>query len=118
MEICKAPTPPLKVLNKHNTHNVHRDGKCYLQFNKSLKHNIHSNGSSITVASLMVADIIIPTLSCTNSPASQHSNDYPFKPFNNHTVLLNTRKTHSIHTHDLIKAYTRRTLNQIIRNTS
>ena len=28
MEICKAPTLRLKVLNKH-THNVHRDGKCY-----------------------------------------------------------------------------------------
>ena len=25
MEICKAPTPRLKALNKHNTHNVHRD---------------------------------------------------------------------------------------------
>ena len=35
MEICKAPTPRLKALNKHNTHNVHRDGKCYPQFNKN-----------------------------------------------------------------------------------
>ena len=26
MEICKAPTLQLKVLDKHNTHNVHRDG--------------------------------------------------------------------------------------------
>ena len=33
-EICKAPTLQLKVLNKHNTHNVHQDGKCYLQFSK------------------------------------------------------------------------------------
>ena len=30
MEICKAPTLCLKVLNKHNIahHNVHQDGKC------------------------------------------------------------------------------------------
>ena len=28
MEICKAPTLRLKALNKHNTHNVHRGGKC------------------------------------------------------------------------------------------
>ena len=26
---CNAPTPRLKVLNKHYTHNVHRDGECY-----------------------------------------------------------------------------------------
>ena len=35
MEICKAPTPRLKALNKHNTRTVHRDGKCYPQFNKN-----------------------------------------------------------------------------------
>ena len=35
MEICKAPTPQLKVLNKHSTHNVYQDGKCYEQFNKN-----------------------------------------------------------------------------------
>ena len=28
-EMCKAPPPRLKALNKHNTRNVHRDGKCY-----------------------------------------------------------------------------------------
>ena len=37
MEIhCKEPTLRLKALNEHNTHNVHRDGKCYKQFNKTL----------------------------------------------------------------------------------
>ena len=35
MEICKAPTPQLKALNKHTTHNVPRDGKYYQQFNKN-----------------------------------------------------------------------------------
>ena len=25
---------------QYNTHNVHRDGKCYQQFNKKLAHNI------------------------------------------------------------------------------
>ena len=35
MEICKVPTLWLKVLNKHNTHNVYRDGKCYELFNKN-----------------------------------------------------------------------------------
>ena len=29
MEVCKAPTPRLKALNKHNTHNVHGDRGCY-----------------------------------------------------------------------------------------
>ena len=62
------------------------------------------------VASLMFADVIPPTLSCTNSPTSQHSNDYTFKPFSNHSILLITHKTHSIHTQDLIKPYTQRTL--------
>ena len=28
-DICKVPTPRLKALNKHNTHNVHQDGECY-----------------------------------------------------------------------------------------
>ena len=48
--ICKAPTLCLKVLNKHRiTYNVHRDGKCYQQFNKKLTHNVDiSKGSSIT----------------------------------------------------------------------
>ena len=36
MEICQAPTLRLRALNKHNTHNVHQDGKCYEQFNESL----------------------------------------------------------------------------------
>ena len=58
----------------------------------------------------MVADVIPPTLSRTNSPTPQHNNDYPFTPFNNYTILPITRKIHSIHTHDLTKAYTRRTL--------
>ena len=37
MEVCKAPTQRLKVQSKCNiTHtNVHSDGKCYPQFNKS-----------------------------------------------------------------------------------
>ena len=35
MEICKAPTPQLKALNKHNTHSVHRYGKCRQQFNQN-----------------------------------------------------------------------------------
>ena len=34
-EICKAPTPRLEALTKHKTHEVHRDGMCYKQFNKS-----------------------------------------------------------------------------------
>ena len=54
----------------------------------------------VCVCSLMVADVIPPTLSRTNSPTSQH-NDHPFKSFNNHTTLPITRKTHAIHTHDL-----------------
>ena len=50
MDICKAPTLRLKVLNKYNTHNVHQDGKCYQQFNKKLTHNVDINmGSSITM---------------------------------------------------------------------
>ena len=28
-EVCKAPTHWLKGLNRHNRHNVHRDGECY-----------------------------------------------------------------------------------------
>ena len=32
MEICKVPTLQLRVLNKHN---VHQDGECYPQCNKS-----------------------------------------------------------------------------------
>ena len=47
MEICKAPTLRLKVLNKHNTHNVHRDGKCYQQFNKKLTHDVDIKTRSI-----------------------------------------------------------------------
>ena len=35
MEMCKVSILRLKVLNKHNAHNVHRDGECYPQFNKS-----------------------------------------------------------------------------------
>ena len=31
MEICKAPTLQLKALDKHNTHNVYRDGKRYIK---------------------------------------------------------------------------------------
>ena len=64
---------------------------------------------SVSVASLMVADVIPPTLSRTNSPTSEH-NDYPFKSFNNHTTLPITRKTHAIHTYDLSKAYKRKIL--------
>ena len=60
----------------------------------------------VIVASLMVA----PTPSRTNSPAPQHNNDYPFTPINNYTLLPIRRKIHSIHTHDLTRAYTRRTL--------
>ena len=49
MEICKAPTLRLKVVNKHNTHNVQRDGKCYQQFT----HNVDiKKGSSITVCKM------------------------------------------------------------------
>ena len=35
MDICKVPSPQLKALNKHNSHNIHQDGKCYQQFNKN-----------------------------------------------------------------------------------
>ena len=54
MQICQAPTLRLKALNKHNnTHNVHRHGKCYHQFNKQtekLTDNVDINkGSSITM---------------------------------------------------------------------
>ena len=35
MEICEVPTPQFKVLNKHNMHDVRRDGDCYPQFSKS-----------------------------------------------------------------------------------
>ena len=35
MAICKALTPQFRVLNKHNMHNVHCDGECYLQFSES-----------------------------------------------------------------------------------
>ena len=51
MAICKAPTLRLKVLNKHyiyDTHDVHRDRKCYQQFNKKMTHNADINkGSSL-----------------------------------------------------------------------
>ena len=47
-------------------------------------------------------------ISPTNSPTPQHNNEEPFKPFNNHTAIPITRKTHSIHTHDLTKIYTSR----------
>ena len=40
----------------------------------------------------------------------QHNNDYPFTPFNNCTILPITCQIHSVHMHDLTKAYTRRTL--------
>ena len=36
MEICKVPTLLLKLLNKHNTHNVHQDKDCYPHFNTGL----------------------------------------------------------------------------------
>ena len=52
MEICKAPTLQLKALN---THNVHRDEKCYQQFNKKLIviHDAGINkGSSITMCKM------------------------------------------------------------------
>ena len=51
MEMCKAPTPRLKALNKHNIHNVHRDGESYPQFNKKLTHNRHhiNKGSCINM---------------------------------------------------------------------
>ena len=65
---------------------------------------------SVIVASLMVADVISPTLSRTNSPTPQHNNDYPFTPIINYTILPISRTIHSIHTHDLNEAYTRRTL--------
>ena len=59
----------------------------------------------------MVADVIPPSPSGrTNSPTPQHNNDYPFKLFNNYTILPITRKIPSIHKHDFTKAYTRRTL--------
>ena len=49
MEICKAPTLRLKAVNKHNTHNVLWDGKCYQQFT----HNVDiKKGSSITVCKM------------------------------------------------------------------
>ena len=37
MEIHKATTPLLEALTKHNIHKVqvHQDGECYPQFNKS-----------------------------------------------------------------------------------
>ena len=66
--------------------------------------------SGMDDAPLMVADVIPRTLSRINSPTPQHINDYPFTPFNNYIILPITRKIHSIHTHDLTKAYTRRTL--------
>ena len=35
-EICKAPTPRFKALNKHNNIiNVHRDGECYRNLTKA-----------------------------------------------------------------------------------
>ena len=46
MEIFKAPTLRLTVLNKNNTHNVHRHGKCYQRFNKALTHNADINKDS------------------------------------------------------------------------
>ena len=54
MQLCQAPTLRLKALNKYNnTHNVHRHGTCYQQFNKQtekLTDNVDINkGSSITM---------------------------------------------------------------------
>ena len=49
MEICKESTVRLKALNKHNrysTHNMHRDGKCYQQFNKKVAYNVDINKDS------------------------------------------------------------------------
>ena len=46
-EICKAPTPRLKVLNQHNTHNAHP------QFNKYIKHNVRiSKGLKVTMGKM------------------------------------------------------------------
>ena len=39
-EICRAPALRLKALSRYNTHNVHRDGKCYQQFNRKLTHHV------------------------------------------------------------------------------
>ena len=57
------------------------------------------------VASLMVADVILPTLSRTNFPTPPHNEQKPFKPFNNHIVtsrtqnaLILTQNVISIHT--------------------
>ena len=51
MGICRAPTPPLKALNKHYTYNVQRNGQCYPQFNQKLTHNV-DKGSSITTSKM------------------------------------------------------------------
>ena len=35
---------------QYNTHNVHRDGKCYQQYSKKLAHNVDIKmGSSVTM---------------------------------------------------------------------
>ena len=47
MEICKAPTAYSGSKRwtsiVYNTHNVHRDGKCWQQFNPKLTHNADIN---------------------------------------------------------------------------
>ena len=41
METSEASNPWPKALNKRNTHNVHQNRECYLQFNKQLTHDVH-----------------------------------------------------------------------------
>ena len=71
MEICKAPTLRLKVVNKHNTHNVQRDGKCYQQFT----HNVDiKKGSSITVCKMHShACMHTRTHACTHTHTHTHT---------------------------------------------
>ena len=53
-EICKLPTLRLKALNRYNTHNGHRDGKCYQQYNRKLTHYVNISINYYVVTSMQV----------------------------------------------------------------
>ena len=79
---------------------------CWLWY--VLMHELWSSvvPGTASVASLVVADVIPPTLSRTDFPARQHNNEKPFKSFNNYITPPITRKTRLFHTHDLSNEYT------------
>ena len=91
-EICEVPTLWFKALNKHNTHNVPRDGECYPQFNQSW-HMIkctHQEG---------FRHYYVPADACLHAHAHTHTHTHTRRCTHTHTLSLS-------HTHTLSLSYT------------